>query len=471
LSTNITNNSANEDIKELGKGFTINSIEDSTKERQPFIPPSIWKLAWPTTIANLLLASVGFIQIILAVQFGTEATAAVTVSQRIFFLLQASLFGLSAGVSAIIARSVGANEQLRTSQAFQSALLLSLILSISLAFVCYLFAEQLTHLFGMNVETQALSVALIKWVCIFSPIYSLNIIMATSLRATGDAFHPLMLAIVSSVGNAIGCYLLSNGSFGLPNLGVEGLIIGGVIGSAFTLVLYAMLWRKNHLAIYYPKQSNYRVKTRLLLKIGIPSALEQLLLQIGFVIFTIAIATYGSDVLAAYGLGLNVLTLILITSLAFSMSGAIIVGQHLGRGEPDIAYQQGWRAWRLCLSFMSLFGILFIFFNQEIAMLLTKDNNVQSYTAMFLLIIGFSMPLIATDFTIGGAIRGAGETTYPLIVSVITLLLVRVALPFIFIRQGYPIEALFILTGVDFLIKAIFMSHYFRGKKWQDKFF
>lgn len=467
MSTSITNNSANDDNKTLDKGLTKNS----TKDKQPFIPSSIWKLAWPTTIANLLLASVGFIQIILALQFGTEATAAVTVSQRIFFLLQASLFGLSAGVSAIIARSVGANEQLRTSQAFQSALLLSLILSISLAFVCYLFAEQLTNFFGMNVKTQALSVTLIKWVCIFSPIYSLNIIMATSLRATGDAFHPLMLAIVSSVGNAIGCYLLSNGSFGLPNLGVEGLIIGGMIGSAFTLILYSILWRKNHLAIYYPKQSNYRAKTRLLLKIGIPSALEQLLLQIGFIIFTIAIATYGSDVLASYGLGLNLLTLILITSLAFSMSGAIIVGQHLGRGEPEIAYQQGWRAWRLCISFMSLFGIIFILFNQEIAMLLTKDINVQNYTAMFLLIIGFSMPLIATDFTIGGAIRGAGETTYPLIVSVITLLLVRVALPFIFIRQDYPIEALFILTGVDFLIKAIFMTHYFRRKKWQNKFF
>jgi len=444
---------------------------NDAKSKPPFIPPSIWRLAWPTTIANLLLASVGFIQIILAVQFGTEAAAAVTVSQRIFFVLQASLFGLSAGVSAIISRSVGANEQLRASQAFQSALLLSLMLSVTLALVCYLLAEQLTDLFSMNVETQALSVALIKWVCLFSPIYSLNIIMATSLRATGDSFHPLLLAIVSSVGNAIGCYLLSNGSFGLPNLGVEGLIIGGVIGSTFTLILYGILWRKNHLAIYYPEQSSYRAKTRLLLKIGIPSAIEQLLLQIGFVIFTIAIATYGSDVLAAYGLGLNVLTLILITSLAFSMSGAIIVGQYLGRGEPEIAYQQGWRAWRLCISFMSVFGIIFIFFNQDIAVLLTTQENVQNHTAMFLLIIGFSMPLIATDFTIGGAIRGAGETSYPLMVSVLTLLLVRIVLPFIFIHWGLPIETLFILTGIDFLIKAIFMTLYFRGRKWQNKFF
>jgi putative MATE family efflux protein len=443
---------SNETVKKIGK-----------------LPPSIWQLAWPTTIANLLLASVGFIQIILATNFGTEATAAVTVSQRIFFLLQAALFGLSAGVSAIIARGVGANEQLRVSQAFQSALLLSFFLSIILAISCYFYADQLTVLFNMKEETQILAISLIKWVCVFSPIYSLNIIMASSLRATGDAFHPLMLAIVSSIGNAAGCYLFSTGHLGFPMLGVEGLVIGGVMGSIATLVVYALLWRKNHLAITYPKQSNLRKKTILLLKIGLPSALEQLLLQIGFVIFTIAIATYGSDALAAYGLGLNVLTLILITSLAFSVAGAIIVGQYLGRGEPEIAYQQGWRAWRLCITFMSIFGLLFFLFNQQIAGLLTNDVKVQHYTAKFLLIIAFSMPLIATDFTIGGAIRGAGETTYPLIVSLITLVIVRIILPFICIKLGLSLTTLFILTGADFLIKAVFMTWYFRQKKWQNK--
>ena len=104
----------------------MNQIDN--KIDKAIIPPSLWRLAWPTTIANLLLASVGFIQILLSTQYGTEATAAVTVSQRIFFLLQASLFGLSAGVSAFIARNIGANEQQRAGQAFQSALLLSFML-------------------------------------------------------------------------------------------------------------------------------------------------------------------------------------------------------------------------------------------------------------------------------------------------------------------------------------------------------
>jgi len=431
------------------------------------LPPSIWSLAWPSTIANLLLASIGFIQIVMSTQYGTDATAAMTVSQRIFFLLQASLFGLSAGVSAIIARHIGANNKAKAGQAFQSAMLLSFLLSLLLSLIFYHYAEELTHWFGMNNQTQSLAIVLIRWICLFSPIYSINIIIAGSLRAGGDVLHPLLLAIMSSVGNAVGCYAFSTGSLGAPNLGVEGLIIGGVVGSVIALFFYISMWRKNQLILPFPEKSELRKKTIILLRIGMPSAIEQSIIQIGFLIFTIAIARYGVDVLAAYGLGLNVLTLLLITSLAFSMSGAVAVGQYLGRSEPEKAYQQGWAAWRMCVAFMTVFALLFFTFNHQIAAWLTNDESVRQYTAQFLLIIAISMPLIATDFSIGGAIRGAGDTRYPLKISILTLLLVRIILPFVFIYYQLSFLTLFALTAADFLIKAFFMTRYFRSKRWQ----
>jgi putative MATE family efflux protein len=448
---------------------SINSKSSDNPSSPPTseLPPSIWRLAWPTTIANLLLASIGFIQIVMSTQYGSDATAAMTVSQRIFFLLQSTLFGLSAGVSAIIARHIGANDKHRAGQAFQSAMLLSFIISVLLAILCYIYAANLTQWFGMNEETQALAIILIRWICLFSPIYSINIIIAGSLRAGGDAFHPLILAIVSSVGNGLGCYAFSTGSLGAPNLGIEGLIVGGVVGSVISLFFYVAMWRKNRLLLPFPQKSEYRKKTLTLLRIGMPSAIEQSIIQIGFLIFTIAIASYGLDVLAAYGLGLNVLTLLLITSLAFSMSGAVAVGQYLGRGEPEKAYHQGWAAWRMCVVFMTFFAILIFIFNHQIAAWLTDDEVVQQYTAQFLVIIALSMPLIATDFTIGGAIRGAGDTTYPLKISLYTLLIIRIVLPFVFIHFHWSFLTLFALTGADFLIKAIFMTRYFRSKRWQ----
>jgi putative MATE family efflux protein len=432
-------------------------------------PPSIWALAWPITLSNILLASIGLVQIIIAADFGADATAAVSVSQRVFFVLQAALFGLATGVSALVARSVGANELQRAGQTVQSAMLVGLAVSTLMGLVCYIWADNLASYFELTGQTHELATNLIRWVCIFNPIYALNIVLTSSMRGSGDGINPLILAIISSVGNATGCIVFSHGYWGMPNLGVEGLAIGGIVGSVLSLVAYTAMWRLGRLKIPYPDMHAIRLKTNRLIKVALPSAIEQTLMNVGFLVYMVAIAKYGNDVLAAYGLGLNILTFIIFISLGFSSAAAVIVGQYLGRGEPEIAKKFGWFGWRLCFSFLSVAALIFFFFDYELAALLSDDENIRQYTALFFKFVAIAMPLIATDFALGGAIRGAGETKFPLKVSVVSLLLVRFILPFVFLEFGLSIEWMFMLTAADFGIKAAFMLWYFRSGKWQHK--
>jgi len=95
--------------------------------------------------------------------------------------------------------------------------------------------------------------------------------------------------------------------------------------------------------------------------------------------------------------------------------------------------------------------------------------NVQTFTDLFFTTVAIALPFIATDFALGGTIRGAGETKYPLKVSVVSLILVRFILPFVFIDIGLSINWMFMLTAADFTIKALFMFVYFRSGKWQHK--
>jgi len=183
----------------------------------------------------------------------------------------------------------------------------------------------------------------------------------------------------------------------------------------------------------------------------------------------VAIASYGNDVLAAYGLGINFLTLIIFVSLGFASSSAVIVGQYMGRGEPQLAKTFGWRGWRMCLAFMVVAAIGFELFGGHLARAVTSEVQVQHYMELFLTIVALAMPLIATDFALGGAIRGAGETMYPLKVSIVSLFLVRFILPFVFLEVSLAVKWMFYLTALDFGIKAIFMTLYFRSGKWQKK--
>lgn len=432
-------------------------------------PLSIWSLAWPSVIANLLLASIGLVQIILSTDFGAEATAAMAVSQRIFFVLQASLFGLATGISALVARSVGANEHLKAAQTVQSAMLLGFIVSSSVGAVGYFFAQDIATGFDLEDEAQRLTTSLIEWVCIFNPIYALNIVLAASMRASGDAKNPLFIASISSIGNWLGCAAMAYGWGGLPALGVEGLAIGGIAGSVVALVLYSSLWRLGKLNVPYPDLSAFKAKTNKILKVGTPSAIEQTLMHVGFMVYMVAISHYGSDVLAGYGLGLNILTMITLLSLGFSMASAVIVGQYLGRGEPEMAEKYGWKGWRLCMGIMLAATFIFAVFNDELAQLLTQDPDVQTYTSLFFTVVAIALPFIATDFALGGAIRGAGETTFPLKVSMVSLVLVRFVLPFVFLELGFSVSTMFLLTALDFGIKAVFMVYYFRSGKWKHK--
>lgn len=430
---------------------------------------SIWALAWPTILSNVLLASIGLVQIILSTDFGADATAAVAVSQRVFFVLQASLFGLATGVSALVARNIGANNMLKAGQTLQSAMLLGLLISCAVGALCYIWAADIAGAFGLNGDTQAIATSLIQWVCIFNPIYSLNIVLATSIRASGDAMNPLLLAFISSLGNWIGCMTLAYGWWIFPALGVEGLAIGGIFGSVLALLIYSLHWRLDKLIVPYPSISAFRAKSNKILRVGVPSAVEQTLIHVGFMVYMVAISQYGNDVLAGYGLGLNILTMIVLISLGFSMSSAVIVGQYLGRGEPEMAEKFGWKGWRLCMGLMISVAVIFAVFNLELAALLTPDKNVQQYTAMFFTVVAIALPLIATDFAVGGAIRGAGETTYPLKVSLISLVLVRFIMPFVFLHLGFSVKTMFLLTAFDFGIKAMFMVYYFRSGKWKTK--
>jgi putative MATE family efflux protein len=348
-------------------------------------------------------------------------------------------------------------------------MLVGLAVSTLMGLVCYIWADNLASYFELSGETHELASNLIRWVCIFNPIYALNIVLTSSMRGSGDGINPLILAIISSVGNATGCIVFSHGYLGMPNLGVEGLAIGGIVGSVLSLVAYTAMWRLGRLKIPYPDMHAIRLKTNRLIKVALPSAIEQTLMNVGFLVYMVAIAKYGNDVLAAYGLGLNILTFIIFISLGFSSAAAVIVGQYLGRGEPEIAKKFGWFGWRLCFSFLSVAALIFFFFDYELAALLSDDENIRQYTALFFKFVAIAMPLIATDFALGGAIRGAGETKFPLKVSVVSLLLVRFILPFIFLDLGLSIEWMFMLTAADFAIKAAFMLWYFRSGKWQHK--
>ena len=205
-----------------------------------------------------------------------------------------------------------------------------------------------------------------------------------------------------------------------------------------------------------------------LIKIGMPAAFEQVFFQSGLLIFLVFLASYGNAAFATYGIGLSILGLMIVIAFSFSISSATLVSQHLGAGDKQGAYRAGWRAMRTCVYIMIAGGALMSVFAEQIARFMIDDPEVIALLVPFTYIISCSLPLMAVEFSMAGALRGAGDTRYPMMVTVFSILLSRILVPFILVQLGASVFWLYATSLLDFGIKSSLNMHRFRKRDWMN---
>ena len=210
-------------------------------------------------------------------------------------------------------------------------------------------------------------------------------------------------------------------------------------------------------------------RVKQLYQIGYPAAVEQFIFQLGFIGFLWLVAYYGTAPYAAYGIGVQILSLSFVVGFGFSIAGATLVGQYLGAQQPEAAAKQGWRATRLAIISMMSLSMVIMFFAREISSYLIDDAEVIHYTVIFIYILGFAQPLMGIEFTLSGCLRGAGDTRYPLLATMVGLIGVRVGLAALFTYLGLSVTWIFAALLGDYLIKALMLSHRFRSGRWKNK--
>jgi len=139
------------------------------------------------------------------------------------------------------------------------------------------------------------------------------------------------------------------------------------------------------------------------------------LMQIGFFFYLVFAARYGTSAVAAYFIGVRILALSFLPGYGFAAAAATLVGQNLGARAPGLAERSGWEANRLSIYLMSVCGVIIFLLARPIAALFVNDASVIADTVSFIHALAAAQPLMAIDYTLGGALRGAGDTRFPLV--------------------------------------------------------
>ena len=429
----------------------------------------VWTLAWPSIITNLFYATSSIAAIKVVGDLGPDAIAAAVTGQRVTFILQAILTGVLAGSTALIARNWGANKKLEAGIFFSRTVQLVTFLALISAVLIWKFAEPLVIFFGLKDEALILSTQYLKSIAPFYIGYGCGLGLITALRAIGDVKTPLIIGVIMNLFAIFFMLVLVNGWLGFPKYGVVGAALGNGVSFVIGAALLIVFWLSNQLQVRYSSIFNFDIKrVKEIFEVGLPAAIEQVIFQIGITAFLILVAFYGTEAYAAYGIGVQILSFSIVIGFGFSIAGATLVGQHLGAKNKEQAKRAGWGAMRLSIISMTFFGVLITIFAEPLARYMIDNDEVVRLTVIFIWLLGSMQPLMAIEFSLGGALRGAGDTKTPLAITLTCLLFIRVFLAMIFFLLDARVEVIFSTLVADYVVKGFLYVARFRSDRWMN---
>ncbi len=449
-------------IKDIEENIQEESIEITHPETL-----SVWGLAWPPIVGNLLFASVGVISIKAVGTLGAEAVAAVGTGQRMVWVFQALLMAVMTGTTALVARAVGSKNMIEAAHVTRLAIGVSIALSLITTLVIVLFAEKFIGIFGLDPVAQELAVTYLTISILFIPFMAIGMVIGAALRAAGDVKTPMYIGIFT---NIIAIYLLLglvNGQYGMPKLGILGAALA--MGISFTIgaTIQLYLWLANKLVVPLGKAGSFtKERLRQLITISYPAGIESFVFQFGMLSFFWIVAMYGTEEVAAYNIGVNILMLSFILGNGFSVAAATLSGQFLGASDPVAAYKSGYQAAGMTMLAMSLSGLLLAFFAEPIAWFFIQDEEVVKFAVIFVWIFAMAQPFMALEFSLGSTLRGAGDTRSPLVITIIGLLVIRVPIAFLLYYLEMPVQWIFATLIIDYFVKGILLITRYRSKRW-----
>ena len=382
--------------------------------------------------------------------------------------MQAVLLAVTAGTTALVARAWGAGDRDEAAQVTRLSLGLCLALTLVVTVPVVLWAERFAGIFRLDPDTVAQAAAFTRWLSVFYAAFAVNLVLGAAFRATGDVVTPLWTGALAN-GVAVGvAYALVYGKLGLPALGVTGAAFGHAAGWIAGAVAIGLLWMRGYARLGVGDRGAFSLeRARRLLAIGYPAAMEQIAWQSGFILFLWIIALYGTAPYAAYGIGVNILSFSFLVGFGFSVAAATLVGQRLGAGDPEGAAHGGWRAMRLAIAAMLVFAAVIITAAEPLARFLIDDAQVVRLTVVFIHVLGSVQALMAIEYALGGALRGAGDTRFPFLTVVTGLFGVRLPLAAGFYWLGLSPEWIFAALIGDYIVKATMLTLRFRSGRWK----
>lgn len=433
----------------------------------------IFAMVWPSTVENVLQMTVGMVSSALLGQVGALAVASVGLGRRITMLIWGIFAAIGTGTTVMVARSVGAKDREMAGRYAEQAFVLTMGLVLSLSVVLYVFARPaIIWLYHTNGDLLEIGTTYLKVVMWGVPFMAVMQVTGAIMRGAGNTKVPMQIAMVINLINVVLSYTLIFGKFGFPALGVVGAgwaqNIAQMAGAA--LALYIMFFRQNDLHFSLRGFRLRMMEVRTVLGIGIPAAGENIFMQLGQIMLTSLVVTFGTTALAAHQQGITAESLSYMPAIGFSIAATAFVGQSMGAGSIKQAerYVKELAKWSMILT---AFTASFLLFTPKMIFgLLINDQAVINLGANYLILMGIAQIPQQLSGVYNGALRGSGDTKAPMVIGAIGLWCIRIPLSYYFsINLHGGIIGVWIAMTIDLFIRFALSFTRYRMGRWKGR--
>ncbi len=437
------------------------------------------RIATPITLAQLLTSLLGIIDMFMVSNLGTLAVAAVGVSAQFTFLLIMIEFGFFSGLAIFIAQYWGSKEINNIHKVFIITITIGAVLSLLFFILAFFFPEFIISIFDHNsVESSS---ALFKEfganylkIAAFS-YFSMTVISAIGMfmRSVEKVWYPQMVAIGTVITNTFLNYLLINGNWGFPEMGVKGAALATTISStlgALLLISYLLYSKQD---VFKVKFKEYKNITKdfisKLFKKSLPVALNETVWGLGMSFYLIAFAYIDKESISSIVISNHFMGLFWAFMVGLSSACAIMIGKKLGENNLDIAKHWGIKFTKISLISGILFGVALFLLSDTIASQFRHlPIEVRESISLILKVFSFYIPIkFVNVIQIVGTLRAGGDTLYSLLAEVGPLWLIGVPLAFILsIYSNLPLYVIVAIVNVEEIIKLVLLLWRFKSFKW-----
>lgn len=427
----------------------------------------ILNFALPMLLGNVFQQMYNVVDSIIIGKFlGTEALAAVGASFPLIFTMIAFIIGITIGSTIVISQYFGAKQMDKVKRAIDTLYIFMFFASIALTAVGIFFSDDIFRLISLPDDVIPLAVD-------YFNVYAIGFVFffgfqgtSAIMRGLGDSKTPLYFLIIATIMNiGLDLFFVLVLKWGVK--GVAGATVISQIGAFFTIVFY--LNRYHTFLDFSPLKMRFdKEMFTKSLKIGLPSGIQMAFVSVGFLALYRIVNVFGTATIAAYSIAMRIDSFASLPAMNFSSALSTFVGHNVGANK----FERIGRGLAATMKMTSIITIsvtlLAIVFARPLFRLFTNDTQVVEIGIQYLYIVSPFYIMFSAMFIFMGVLRGAGETIIPMILTIISLWIVRVPASY-YLSQAIGVNGIWWGIPIAWAVGIVGSIWYYSTGRWKNK--